>query len=114
MKRLCGKLAISTTLEEAAIQLASKVEEMEIITSRGPPTVIGACLFFITERSHDQKSWSQIAHMVDLNEETIKNAYKIIYPFRNEIYPDWWKSKHDIDVIPDLSSKIPETLAGLA
>jgi hypothetical protein len=51
----------------------------------------------ITQLSTDKKPCSEIAEVVNITEQTIKQVYRDIWEFRKEIIPNWWKPKETID-----------------
>ena len=81
----------------AAKHTAQSITQMEIITGRQPQTIAGVAIFIVTQLSTEKKTLSEIANAVNVNEQTIKQAYKEVYDFRREIIPEWWKYKDNID-----------------
>lgn len=53
----------------------------------------------ISQLSTDKRSMIDIAKTLNITEPTIKQAYKDIYEFRNEIIPNWWKPKESLETL---------------
>ena len=53
----------------------------------------------VSQLSTDKKSCAEIAEVVNITEPSIKQAYKDIYEFRQQIIPIWWKHKEPIDAL---------------
>jgi len=51
----------------------------------------------VNQLSTDKRSCSEIAEVVNITEQTIKQVYRDIYEFRNDLIPPWWKYKEPID-----------------
>jgi hypothetical protein len=47
----------------------------------------------ITQLSTVKKSSAEIAAALNITDPTIKQAYKDIWEYRDQIIPPWWKSK---------------------
>lgn len=83
----------------AARHVTEQISKLQIGTGRQPQTIAGVALFMVTQLSTEKKTCADIAAVVNITEPTIKQAYKEIYEFRNEIIPVWWKHKEPIDAL---------------
>ena len=93
----CNKLGLPMDVNNASKWIAKKITELEIAQGRQPQTIAGVAVFIASSLSVDKRPVSCIAEAVQITEQTIKQAYKEIYEYRNEIIPVWWKHKEPVE-----------------
>jgi len=86
-------------VNNAAKYVADKIQEIQVATGRQPQTIAGVAIYMVSQLSTEKKTCSQIAEAVNITEQTIKQAYKDIYEFRNIILPKWWNHKESVETL---------------
>ncbi len=92
-----NRMQLPMDVIHAARYVTEQITKLQIGTGRQPQTIAGVALFMITQLSTDKKPCSEIAEVVNITEQTIKQVYRDIWEFRKEIIPNWWKPKETID-----------------
>ena len=69
-------------MNNAARFAASKIEDLNLLQGRQPVTIVGVAIYIVTQLSKDKKSCGEIASSVNLSEQTIRQAYRDVYDYR--------------------------------
>lgn len=76
-------LRMKGDLEEKCKEVAEYLRKREILTGRSPFTVASAAVYMVTQVYGELKcSFKDIAVVAQLSDATIRNAFKILYPYR--------------------------------
>mmetsp|Transcript_39893 Transcript_39893/g.29428 ORF Transcript_39893/g.29428 Transcript_39893/m.29428 type:complete len:93 (-) Transcript_39893:35-313(-) len=87
-----------TTASEAT---AKNISKLQLLQGRHPQTIAGVAIFIISSLSTEKRSCAEIAKAVNMTEPTIRQAYKIVYEFRDKILPEWWKPAEDLSILSE-------------
>ena len=85
--RFCSHLNLSESIKNAAVAVVKKATDENILAGRSPLTVVGACIFLITQLSQTPKTEREISPVAGVSEATIRSAYRDLYPHRMELVP---------------------------
>ena len=69
-------------MNNAARFAASKIEDLNLLQGRQPVTIVGVAIYIVTQLSKDKKSCGEIASSVNLSEQTIRQADRDVYDYR--------------------------------
>ena len=84
---IASKLKLESHLTNAATDIATKISDLGIVDGKNPRTIAAVSLYISLSLSNDaqKKSIKDISYYAEIADNTIKNAYKDIYPKRFEI-----------------------------
>lgn len=85
MARFCSHLGLPFFIQSGAKRIAILQRDMGILAGRSPISVASACIYFASHLYNVPKSAKDIAGVAGVSEVTIKIAYKLLYPKREEI-----------------------------
>ena len=89
-QNFCTKLGLPNEVSNAAYKIAENIKERRLLDGRNPRTIASAAIYIAIQLSPDAKcSLKDISQHSKIAENTIKNSYKEIYPYRNDIVPEW-------------------------
>ena len=77
-----NRLHLPQDVNNAARFAASKIEDLNLLQGRQPVTIVGVAIYIVTQLSKDKKSCGEIASSVNLSEQTIRQAYRDVYDYR--------------------------------
>lgn len=60
-------------------------------------TIVGVAIYIVTQLSKDKKSCKEIAAVVNLSEQTIRNGYADVYDYRHQLILKGWKLNAPIE-----------------
>lgn len=60
-------------------------------------TIVGVAIYIVTQLSKDKKSCGEIASSVNLSEQTIRQAYRDVYDYRQLLILNGWKLSAPIE-----------------
>ena len=83
-------------------ELAGKMDGIGSLAGRSPLSIAGACIYIASQLMGQGKSAKDISAVAGVSDGTIRHAYKLIYPNREEfIDPKWLKDgKADMKKLP--------------
>lgn len=88
MARFCSHLNLGMDVQKLAVFLAKKVKEIGCADGKSPITVASAGIYFVSHLSiTTRKTPKDISFVSGVSEATIRNAYKDLYPHRNQLIP---------------------------
>ncbi|KAG0140816.1 hypothetical protein CROQUDRAFT_725958 [Cronartium quercuum f. sp. fusiforme G11] len=85
MARFCSHLGLPYYVQSGAKRIAILQRDLGILTGRSPISIAGACIYFAGHLFGCAKSVKEIANIAGVSEVTIKIAYKLLYPKREEL-----------------------------
>ncbi|XP_045462545.1 transcription initiation factor IIB-like [Harmonia axyridis] len=88
MSRFCANLELPIKVQKAAICIANKAEEFDIVTGKSPVSIAAAAIFMASQASECKKSALEIAEIAGASESTIKNTYRLMYPQAFRLFPE--------------------------
>ncbi|KAM7524497.1 hypothetical protein LguiA_014399 [Lonicera macranthoides] len=91
LRRFCSNLGMGNKEVKAVQEAVQKSKE------RSPISVAAAVIYMITQLSNTKKPLKDISVSTLVAENTIKNAYKDIYPHASRIVPDWFSRGNDLN-----------------
>lgn len=92
-----NRMGLPMDVLNAASFATQQITNLQIATGRQPQTIAGVAIYMISSLSTDKRSMCEIASALNITEPTIKQGYKDIYEYRNEIIPTWWKPKENVE-----------------
>ena len=99
MFRFCSNLGLANRVQKAATHIAEKAGQLDIVCGRSPVSVAAAAIYMATQASGDPKSAAEIGEILGVAEITIRQAYKLMYPRAQELFPSdftFFKSISDL------------------
>ncbi len=81
----------------AAKTTAQNITKLQIIQGKHPQTIAGVAIFIVSQLSTDKRSCADIAKEVNMTEPTIRQAYKSVYDYRQQVLPHWWSHKEKLE-----------------
>lgn len=86
-----------------ARRLSERVSEIGTLDGRNPNTAAGAALFLASQLlGKTPKTFKQVAHVANVNDSTIRGAYKKLLDEKERVIkPEWLgEGKGDLDRLP--------------
>ena len=93
VENLCSiwsKIGVSEDLEDASKACVEMVLDREILAGKNPYTIAGSCLYLVSSISSKPLDAVWIANAARLSDVTIRENYKKILKFKDEIIPQWY------------------------
>lgn len=98
VSRFCSDLNLNLKIQKTASMICSKVQEIGALTGRSPDSVAAAIIYLVLNLYPEYKALQKDIHLVTgVTEITIKNTYKDLITFKDEIIP--------VDINSDLKEK---------
>lgn len=102
MSRFCAKLGLSNVVQRAATQIARKAVEIDMVAGRSPISVAAAAIYMACQASADKRSPKEIGDIAGVADVTIRQSYKLMYPYAAKLFPDDFKFLTPIDKLPQM------------
>lgn len=83
--QIASNLNLKGEIEDKCKEVARFLRKKEYLTGRSPFTVAGAAVYMVTQLFENKRNFKEIAIAAKLADVTIRNAYKLLYPYRYEI-----------------------------
>ena len=91
-ERFCNQLRLSFQIIKVSQEIAEKMDKGSMLAGRSPLSIAAACIYTASHLMGEAKTAKDISTVAGVSDGTIRNAYKLIYPKRDElINPDWLK-----------------------
>jgi transcription initiation factor TFIIB len=98
-KSFCKKLSFQNEIAQAPIKISERIKELRLLDGKNPRTVAATAIYIaILLTPNPTKSLKDISDVSQIAENTIKNAYKEVYPRRNEVVHEW-KGRLGLDAL---------------
>lgn len=96
-KRYASELVFSELASLKAQKVAEMAIEKGLVTGKSPLSVASAAVYLIGKLSGDNRTYTEVSSVSSMKEITIKNCYKSISPFLDELLedlPPGWDKKN--------------------
>ncbi|KAK5071993.1 hypothetical protein LTR64_004227 [Lithohypha guttulata] len=91
VSRYCAMLGLPFRISAVAMQLASKMSDTTGLTGRSPLSAASACIYFACHLLSKPKTLSEISQVTNVSDATIKQAYKKLYEYKDQLIEKDWK-----------------------
>jgi len=78
LSRFCSQLDLSHKVIQIATMVANKALEMGIVAGKSPISVAAGVIYLVTQQTNKKKTKKEINNATQVNENTIREAYKIL------------------------------------
>ncbi|XP_063359109.1 transcription initiation factor IIB-like [Cydia amplana] len=102
MSRFCSNLGLPNSVQRAATHIARKAGELDIVSGRSPISVAAAAIYMASQASEDKRSQKEIGYIAGVADVTIRQSYKLMYPFAAKLFPDDFKFATRIEFLPQM------------
>ncbi|XP_057325924.1 transcription initiation factor IIB [Microplitis mediator] len=102
MSRFCANLQLPNSVQKAATYIAKKAVEIDIVPGRSPISVAAAAIYMASQASEDKKSQKEIGDIAGVADVTIRQSYKLMYPYAAKLFPEDFKFVTPIDQLPQM------------
>lgn len=102
MSRFCANLQLPNSVQKAATYIAKKAVELDIVPGRSPISVAAAAIYMASQASEDKKSQKEIGDIAGVADVTIRQSYKLMYPYAAKLFPEDFKFVTPIDQLPQM------------
>ncbi|KAJ8726123.1 hypothetical protein PYW07_000821 [Mythimna separata] len=102
MSRFCSNLGLPNSVQRAATHIARKAGELDIVSGRSPISVAAAAIYMASQASEDKRSQKEIGDIAGVADVTIRQAYKLMYPFAAKLFPEDFKFSTPIEFLPQM------------
>lgn len=92
--RFCNLLGLSVQLANQVREVCRKARNLPGLDGRSPNTIVGACIYLVTQMFGRELSCKDIADAVSVSEATIKSAYRTLSEQVASVLTDEMKSKN--------------------
>lgn len=100
MSRYCSNLNLPRNVQRLATHIAREVEKLDIARGRVYLSIYAAAILMASLTMECKKSVKEIHEAVGVAEGTIRQTYRIVYPFRKALFPE------DAELINDAESLV--------
>ncbi|XP_062515164.1 transcription initiation factor IIB-like [Corticium candelabrum] len=88
MSRFCANLGLSPNVQRAAMHIAKKANELDLCPGKVYTSIAAAAIYLASQTSSNKKSQKEVGAVVGVAETTIRATYKLIYPAREQLFPE--------------------------
>lgn len=86
--RFCSDLNLSLRMQKVATVISQRVQDLGCLTGRSPDSIAAAVIYLITSLYPELKdSQKDIQYVTNVTDVTIKNIYKDLVAYKDEIIP---------------------------
>jgi len=78
LSRFCSQLDLSHKVIQIATMVANKALDMGIVAGKSPISVAAGVIYLVTQQTNKKKTKKEINNATQVNENTIREAYKIL------------------------------------
>lgn len=101
VSRFCADLNLNLKIQKLASTISQRVYEIGALTGRSPDSIAAAIIYLVLNLHPEHKSLQKDIHVITgVTEITIKNTYKDLLGFKDEIIPSELFDKSVIDNLP--------------
>lgn len=101
VSRFCADLNLSLKIQRIASTISQRTHEIGCLTGRSPDSVAAAVIYLVLNLFPEHKDLQKDIHLVTgVTEITIKNTYKDLVVFKDEIIPEGMVSGDVIESLP--------------
>jgi transcription initiation factor TFIIB len=100
--RFCSDLKLNIKIQNLAFSISQNVQEKGILAGKSPDSIAAAIIYMVTNLIPEEKKVQKdIQYVTNVTDVTIKNTYKDLTGFKNEIIPSGFVSQDAIDSLPN-------------
>jgi len=97
VSRFCADLNLNLKIQRIASRISERIHEIGALTGRSPDSVAAAVIYLVLNLFPEHKELQRDIHLVTgVTEITIKNAYRDLLAFKDQIIPEDVASKDSI------------------
>jgi len=100
MSRFCSNLELSNDVMKAATHVSKQAMNLGVVAGKSPISVAAAGIYMVSQLSSQKRTQKAIADIVGVSEVTIRNAYKDLYPYREQLLPPGSEFIQNINNLP--------------
>jgi len=103
MRRFCSNLNLNNEVMKAATHVSKQAMNLGIVAGKSPISVTAAGIYMVSQLSQEasqKRTQKAIADIAGVSEVTIRNAYKDIYPYREQLLPPNSEFLQNINNLP--------------
>ncbi|KAG9510921.1 Transcription initiation factor IIB, partial [Fragariocoptes setiger] len=100
MSRFCSNLGLPTYVQRAACIISERATQRDINAGRSPVSLAAAAIYMASQASDVKKSQKEISDVAGVAEQTIRQAYKAMFPRAGELFPDDFRFHTPIEELP--------------
>ena len=100
--RFCNQLGLNFRITTIAQNIAEKADKVGSLAGRSPLSIAAACIYTASHLMGQPKSPKEISGAAGVSDGTIRTAYKLMYPMREQLIDTDWLSdgKGDLSALP--------------
>ena len=100
--RYCAQLDLKFAISKIAQEIATKTDKVGSLAGRSPLSIAAACIYMASHLMGQPKTPKDISAVAGVSDGTIRNAYKLVYPKREELIDPAWlgEGKGDVALLP--------------
>ena len=102
MSRYCSNLELPRSVQKLATHIAQSIERLDIAQGRVYLSIYTAAIFLACMATNKRRTIKEIHEAVGVAEGTIRQTYRIVYPFRKELFPEDYGDLRSVEDIPPL------------
>lgn len=92
-ERFCNQLRLSFQIITVSQEIAESMDKGGMLAGRSPLSIAAACIYTASHFMGQPKSPKDISLVAGVSDGTIRNAYKLIYPVREQLIKSEWLEK---------------------
>jgi len=100
MNRFCSNLELSNDVMKSATHVSKQAMHLGIVAGKSPISVAAAGIYMVSQLSSQKRTQKAIADIAGVSEVTIRNAYKDLYPYREQLLPPGSDLLQNINNLP--------------
>ena len=101
MSRFCGNLGLNHDVQKAAMTIAKRVVDLDLVSGRSPISVAAAAIYMASQASENKKSKKEISEVAGVATSTILQSYQLMKPRAAGLFPDNFQFDTPIILLPD-------------
>ena len=100
MSRFCGNLGLKHDVLKAAMTIAKRAVDLDLVSGRSPISVAAAAIYMASQASENKKSKKDISEVAGVATSTILQSYQLMKPRAAELFPDNFQFDTPIILLP--------------
>eukprot|EP00033_Pygsuia_biforma_P003250 GCRY01003562.1.p1 GENE.GCRY01003562.1~~GCRY01003562.1.p1 ORF type:complete len:315 (-),score=35.42 GCRY01003562.1:196-1140(-) len=97
MNRFCSNLDLSMEVTKAAMHVTREASRLGIVAGKSPISIASAGIFLVSQFSGCPRTTKEISEVTGISDATIRNAYKDLYPYRQQLIPQNYSTTVPLD-----------------
>lgn len=100
--RFCNQLGLNFRITTISQNIAEKADKVGSLAGRSPLSIAAACIYTASHLMGQPKSPKEISGVAGVSDGTIRTAYKLMYPMREQLIDSEWlgEGKGDLTALP--------------